>query len=202
MPIYAQNVSAGPHSIWFRRFLVDYRVVISFVLFSALIIVQTMVGLRPHGWWTDRDVQGLAGASLVLLGLFVRSWAAGVLFKGKVLAVFGPYSLCRHPLYFGSFCMMLGFCLLIGNPLHLAVVLGPIAGIYWVTMLNEERRVASKFAPVWNTYSATVPRFIPWRLTGYVHTPFSPKLWLRNNEYRALLTAVAGLAVLEIWRRY
>jgi protein-S-isoprenylcysteine O-methyltransferase Ste14 len=186
----------------FFRFLVDKRVVISFILFTTMIVVQMLVGLRPHSWWTGGDLQGLAGVSLVLLGVFIRSWAAGVLFKGKALAVVGPYSLCRHPLYLGSFCMMVGFCLLIGNPLHLAVVLGPIAGIYWVTMFNEERRVASKYAQSWEAYSSTVPRFIPWRLTGYVPAPFKIQLWTRNHEYRALLTAVAGLTALEIWRTY
>lgn len=208
MPIYTQNANPAQNQtspalpIWLHRFLVDFRVVISSVLFSTLIAAQMLVGLRPHGWRAGDDMQGLAGVLLVLLGLFIRSWAAGVLMKGKALAVNGPYSLCRHPLYLGSFCMMVGFCLLVGNPLHLAIVLGPIAGIYWVTMLNEERRMTNKYGQAWTEYAAAVPRFVPWRLFGYKHAPFSLSRWSANHEYRALFTAVAGLTALEIWRMY
>lgn len=191
-----------PNSLWFRRFLVDYRVVISFILFTTLIVAQVYVGMRPRGWWIGGDLQGTAGASLVLIGLVIRSWAAGVLKKGKILAVIGPYSLCRHPLYLGSFCMMLGFCLVVGNPLHLVVVLGPVAVIYWFTMLSEERKLADRFPESWNAYAARVPRFLPWRWSRYVHAPVHFEQWTRNREYKALLTAVAGLVALEAWRLF
>ena len=41
----------------------------------------------------------------VILGCLLRSWAAGYLFKGKRVAVGGPYALIRNPLYVGSFVL-------------------------------------------------------------------------------------------------
>jgi protein-S-isoprenylcysteine O-methyltransferase Ste14 len=134
--------------------------------------------------------------------LVIRSWAAGVLHKGKSLATYGPYSLCKHPLYLGSFSMMLGFCLLMGNLLHWAAVFGPMAVIYWLTMLREERRLAVKFGDAWTSYSRRVPRFLPWRWVHYRHAPFNWALWMSSREYKALLTAIVGLVALEVWRLY
>jgi len=182
-----------------RRFLVDYRVVISVVLFTSLILGQVYIGLRPRAWSVGGDLQGMFGAALVIVGLVIRSWAAGMLIKGKKLATVGPYSLCKHPLYLGSFSMMLGFCLVMDNPLHLVAVLCPVAVIYWVTMLNEERNMLSKFGDSWVTYSAKVPRFFPWRWAQYQHVPFTYACWVRNHEYRAVLSAIAGLVALEVW---
>ena len=183
-----------------RSFLVDYRVVISFVLFTTLILAQIYVGTKPHGWWVGGEMQGLFGASLVLIGLAIRSWAAGVLIKGRTLATSGPYSLCKHPLYLGSFSMMLGFAVLLGNPLIFAVVFGPVTIIYWLTMLSEERKLAERFDDNWKLYSQRVPRFLPWRWASYQHAPFSLTRWVSNREYKAMFTAILSLIALELWR--
>jgi len=46
-----------------------------------------------------------AGAAVALLGLGVRTWAAGYLDKNRNLTVSGPYACTRHPLYLGSLLM-------------------------------------------------------------------------------------------------
>lgn len=183
-----------------RKFLVNYRVVISFFLFSTLVVSQLYVGMKPRGWWGGGDIQGLLGVSLVIIGLLIRSWAAGVLRKGKALAIVGPYSLCKHPLYVGSFCMMIGFCLVLGNPLLWFAVVGPVAVIYWFTMLSEERKLNERFADQWRTSTKHIPRFLPWRWAQYKHTTFSLQCWFSNREYKALLTTIVGLIALEMWR--
>ena len=49
------------------------------------------------------------GCSLALIGLLVRAWAAGHIRKDAELAVSGPYSHTRNPLYLGSFLLGTGF---------------------------------------------------------------------------------------------
>lgn len=185
-----------------RNLLVDFRVVISFVLFTSLIGLDVVMGWKPRAIIAADQWHGLLGCFLVLAGLAVRSWAAGVLRKGKDLAVGGPYSLCRHPLYLGSFLMMLGFCHLIGDPSNYLYVVIPVAAIYWATMGREEERMGEKYSSRWYNHAAKTPRLLPLRPMNYVAAPWSLSQWLRNREYQAVLSSLAGLAALEVWRRY
>jgi protein-S-isoprenylcysteine O-methyltransferase Ste14 len=183
-----------------RKFLVDFRVVISSVLVTALVASQWYVDHRPCGWGDDAGWQGITGVWLVLVGLGIRSWAAGILWKGKQLATTGPYSLCKHPLYLGTGAMVLGFCCLLNNPLQWSLAVIPIAATYWVTILNEERRMTQLYGRRWIAYSTGIPRFLPWRWSNYVHGSFSAACWVRNREYKAVLGGLCALAALEVWR--
>ncbi len=94
----------------------------------------------------------LLGVVLVLCGVIWRSWAAGTLRKGLGLATLGPYSLVRHPLYFGSGLMLLGFCQLTCSPLHYLPLVAVMAAVYTNTMLREERFLGEKYAADWPAY--------------------------------------------------
>src|SRR4051794_621148 len=145
------------------NFCVCRRVPISLVLFAGLILLDLAVfRSRPRDVldWTNPLAAG--GAFLVFWGLLVRTWAAGTLRKQRELATTGPYAHVRHPLYFGSFLMMIGFGTLIHDPITLWVVAGPIAWIYWQAIKSEERQIARLFPKKWPVYAAAVPRFIPW----------------------------------------
>ena len=96
-------------------FLVVRRVTISLFVFGMLLLKDIVTGARPHDTWNLHDPFAMTGLVLVLVGLGIRSWAAGVIKKTKVLATTGPYRLCRHPLYLGSLLMMLGFCIIVSN---------------------------------------------------------------------------------------
>jgi protein-S-isoprenylcysteine O-methyltransferase Ste14 len=184
----------------FCNLLVDFRVVISFVLFTSLIVLDLLTGVEPRAVFAAGAWQGWLGWGLVFAGLAVRSWAAGVLKKGKDLAVAGPYSLCRHPLYLGSFLMMLGFCHMLGDPLTYVMVVVPVAGIYWATMAREELRMDEKYGARWDAHAAKTPRLLPLRPQLFVAAPWSRAQWLRNHEYRAIFSSLTGLAALEAWR--
>lgn len=183
-----------------RNLLVDFRVVISVVFFTILISYDVLTGWEPRALVAGSDWQSWLGCGLVVAGLAVRSWAAGVLRKGKDLAVAGPYSLCRHPLYLGSFLMMLGFCHLIGEPGNYLLIVVPIAALYWATMGREELRMEEKYSGRWETHAAKTPRLLPLRPSLFVHAPWSAKQWLKNNEYRAVVSSMVGLGALELWR--
>src|SRR5688572_15179988 len=57
----------------------------------------------------------LIGAAVSLVGLAIRAWASGHIRKNAELAVSGPYSYTRNPLYFGSFLIGLGFTIASGR---------------------------------------------------------------------------------------
>jgi len=185
-----------------RNLLVDFRVVISFVLFTSLIALDVFMGWKPRAIYAPGEWQGLLGCGLVLAGLGVRSWAAGVLFKGKELAVAGPYSLCRHPLYLGSFLMMLGYCHLIGDPSNYLFIVVAVAAIYWATMGREEERMGEKYSTRWHEHAAKTPRLLPLHPTRFVSAPWSARQWLKNREYQAVISSLIGLACIELWRIY
>lgn len=181
--------------------LVRARVGISSILFVGLIIHDIIRGLPPlHGWSTSASGIGIVGAMLVIFGLVIRSWAAGILPKGLDLATTGPYSLCRHPLYLGSFAMMVGFCLLLGHLHDYLVMLGPIAGIYYLTMRAEERRLNSVYVVRWEEYRAKVSMFVPWNIGEFRLGRWSAARWMKCREYRAVLGSATALIALEIWR--
>lgn len=92
------------------RILFRYRAAIATVAFGLL-----MLAANP--------VRAPAGHVLVLLGLTIRTWAAGYIgvdararkFVGEYRITKGPYRLLKHPLYVGNFLLVAGV-LLIYNP--------------------------------------------------------------------------------------
>ncbi|HEV3022354.1 MAG TPA: isoprenylcysteine carboxylmethyltransferase family protein [Pirellulales bacterium] len=183
-------------------FLVKQRVTISLVVFSTLVAKDILLGTKPHDTGNLGDPYAMAGMVLVLWGLAVRSWAAGVIRKSKVLATTGPYRLCRHPLYLGSLAMMLGFCTIVGSMLDLCVVLGPVLAIYLLTIRREERRLAERHGEAWRQYTDLAPRLLPTRGITNLQTDWSLDQWMTNREYNALVTSLAALTVLHFWQRF
>jgi protein-S-isoprenylcysteine O-methyltransferase Ste14 len=185
-------------------FLVVQRVTISLVVFSLLLIKDLATGTRPHDTWNLHDPFAMTGLGLVIVGLAIRSWAAGVIKKTKVLATSGPYRLCRHPLYLGSLMMMLGFCIIVSNLLDACIVFGPVLVIYILTMRREERRLAERHGEAWMQYAAIAPRLFPYRvfkgLLSGLRADWSLSQWLNNREYNAAATTLAALACLHFWR--
>ena len=188
----------------FTRLVVRRRVPISAVLFTALVAIDLFVlRSRPRSVLDLADPFVASGLLLVIGGLIVRAWAAGTLRKRRELATTGPYAMIRHPLYFGSFLMMVGFGILIHDPLTLWVVVGPVAWLYWQAVKSEEKHIAKLFPAEWAAYAASVPRFFPRRLMAPQLADWSLSQWLRNSEYQAWLgsaIAVVGIQLWHLWR--
>jgi protein-S-isoprenylcysteine O-methyltransferase Ste14 len=177
------------------------RVQISVAVFAVIIAVDLfIVPSRPRDILNPTDVLAMSSLALIAVGLLIRAWAAGMLRKQKQLATTGPYAWVRHPLYFGSFLMMIGFGVIIHDPLTLWVVAGPLVWLYWQTIRSEEQRVAKYFAADWAVYSAKVPRFIPYRLVRPTFGEWSLAQWLHNEEYQAWVGSVAALGALKVWQ--
>jgi protein-S-isoprenylcysteine O-methyltransferase Ste14 len=181
-------------------FLARRRVPLSTGLFALAVVWLLAAGPRPHSLAEWRQPAVAAAGLLLLAGLGLRSWAAGVLRKNRVLTTTGPYRLCRHPLYLGSLLLTAGFCLLIADVLTAALVAGPILVLFRLTVRREEEWLAWFYGDAWQSYARSVPALLPvgpLRLRG---SRWSPALWLHNEEYRAVGLVGGMLLGIELVR--
>lgn len=179
--------------------VVKRRVPITTMVFVALIAEDVINGFKPHNLANIQDEVTIVGLGLVLFGLVLRSWAAGMLHKNETLSVAGPYGLVRNPLYVGSFLMMVGFAVLIDDPENIWIVLGPFLLLFFYQVRQEERVLAETFGQAWDDYVKATPRFIPRRLMPMLAGEWSLQQWRRNREYQALGASAIGLVALQIW---
>ncbi|RLS57860.1 MAG: isoprenylcysteine carboxylmethyltransferase family protein [Planctomycetota bacterium] len=110
----------------------------------------------------------LIGWVLFWSGAIIRIWASTYICASKSRSVVstGPYSLCRNPLYWGTFLMLSGFPFLIRNP-WLALFLVPPIGLYlWGVVPVEELVMKTIHGAEYEAYCRKVPRWCP-RFSGY-----------------------------------
>jgi len=180
-----------------------------------LLRLRVPLGFAFAGWYlvVARPSSPLAlgfCVVLVVLGCWVRSWAAGYLLKGKRTAVGGPYAYIRNPLYIGSFILGVGFCValwqwppsLSAALLAAAFVVG-FGVIYRAKTLAEEKELAENLGEPYRAYAQAVPAFLPvrGRVQGLGPQRFSWEIYRRNREYECVLGSAALLAYLY-WRSH
>jgi protein-S-isoprenylcysteine O-methyltransferase Ste14 len=182
------HASGSGEGRWQRiaAWLVHRRVRISLAIFACLLVEDMLIGVKPHGIFAYRDPVAVAGCMLIFAGLAVRSWSAGILRKNRELTTTGPYAVVRNPLYVGSFLITCGFCTLIDHMENMYLVLGPVAGLYVLQVLHEERCLAKLFAGQWTEYASAVPRFVPRSIPKAAFAAWDRQQWLGSREYNAL----------------
>lgn len=139
----------------------------------------------------------LPGALLALVGLALRSFAAGFLEKNTRLATGGPYAYTRNPLYLGSFFMGLGLALAGGSWVMGLLFLAYFYLLYGAVMRREENSLRMKFGEAYDRYAESVPLFFPGR--GAAAKPSEDFHWGRykeNREYEAAIGLAFGILVL------
>jgi protein-S-isoprenylcysteine O-methyltransferase Ste14 len=176
------------------------RVPITAALFTLLLLEDLWNHTDPLNLANLTDYKVWLGLGLVLGGLALRSWAAGTLHKRTELTTSGPYGLVRHPLYIGSFMMMVGFCQLVDDAENIWFVVGPILGLYVYRAIHEEKTLAAAFPDQWAAFARKVPRFFPRRLPKELFATWDLKQWIRNREYQAVSAVLLGLVALQIWQ--
>jgi protein-S-isoprenylcysteine O-methyltransferase Ste14 len=147
----------------------------------------------------------LIGACAGLLGLAIRAYAAGYLYKQAVLTTTGPYARTRNPLYFGSSILALGAAIAMNSWLSAALLLFYFAFVYTLVMRREEIELRSHHGAEFDAYTKSVPLFFP-RLTtpkqaAATAGAFSWAQYRKNHEYQAALGFLfLLLALIVIWR--
>lgn len=196
----AQDVAGETPWQKFLAFLVHRRVRLTAILFVLLLLEDVWDRVDPHNLANLTDYKVLLGLGLVFCGVGLRSWAAGTLHKRTELTTSGPYGLVRHPLYIGSFMMMLGFCFLVDDAENIWFVLGPVLALYVYRALHEEKTLAAAFPEQWADFERAVPRFFPRHRPKELFATWSLKQWIKNREYQAVSAVLLGLVALQIWQ--
>lgn len=98
-----------------------------------------------------------------LAGVAFRWWAtlhvAGR--KNECLVSSGPYSVCRNPLYFGTFLITLSIAFYMESVIFAAGIAATSLFYLGVTVRDEERRLRERFGEAYVRYCEEVPRFLP-----------------------------------------
>lgn len=130
-------------------------------------------------------------ASLIFIaaGLLIRIWANGYAIKLDKLTVSGPYAYVRHPLYFGTMLIAVGFCIMLRTYWIGAGFIAVMTAVYYRTVQKEEQMLAGRHGNVYREYKKKVPAFfptvIPYRKGE--RWPFSLERLNRSKEYKLFL---------------
>lgn len=145
----------------------------------------------------------IAGGVLAAAGLALRGLAAGYLRKNRELAMSGPYSWTRNPLYLGSALMGTGFALAGGNWILALAFILLFGAIYWPVIRREEEYLRREFRGVYDEYAQRVPLFLPRFRRPEGSEKFEWKQYLKNHEYEAFFGYLVVMVFLafRIWLR-
>ena len=163
------------------------------ILRGTFVLLLPLITFTGSAWSSHPLLAALlflAGIFLVIAAVLGRFWA--ILYiggrKNHMIIEDGPYSICRHPLYLSSTVGALGFGLMLGSVVLMAVIGGVIFLILSTTAAREETFLREKFGPAYDAYAARVPRILP-RPALFTTEPqvtFSVAT-LRENFYDALV---------------
>lgn len=108
------------------------------------------------------------GYLFLLAGLTIRIWCTFYIGsrKSKEIIAAGPYSLCRNPLYIGTFLLAIGVGLCFENLLMVLLVPAIIIPVHVIAARLEEADLEIKFGQSYREYKKRVPRFWP-RFSNY-----------------------------------
>jgi len=140
----------------------------------------------------------IAGIPISLLGMALRAWAAGHLEKNTTLAESGPYACVRNPLYIGTL-LTAGGLALASRRWELGLLFAVVfLGIYLPVVELEEQHLRSLF-PNYAEYARRVPSLWPCLTNPRGPKRFRWAVYLKNQEYQALLAYSVGVSTL-LWR--
>jgi protein-S-isoprenylcysteine O-methyltransferase Ste14 len=145
----------------------------------------------------------LSSLPFVLVGLWLRGYAAGYVKKNAELTRTGPYAYTRNPLYLGSMAIAAGIAVAAGRwSLGILLVVMFLA-IYIPTILSEETFLRGVFSG-FDAYAQRVPRLLP-RLTPARFSDvdptagaFSTERYQHHREYNAAIGSAAIYAALAL----
>lgn len=115
-----------------------------------------------RGGWADFGFD-VAGWSLFVAGAALRWWATLYVEsrKDRALVKEGPYSICRNPLYLGTFFMVAAVASYLKSLTFAAGAVVATLVYLAATLPMEERRLAGQFGEEYRRYAARVPRWWP-----------------------------------------
>ena len=159
--------------------------VLALGLFPAALVVQPALGDVFMG-----EVLEQTGIALVIAGILGRFWSILYIggYKDTCVMDQGPYSMCRHPLYFFSTMAVLGFGLMVQSLVFAVFMAGVVFLVLNATASREEAYLRHAYGPEYDAYAKRTPRILPnpflFRTTETIRVNISA---LRTNFFDALV---------------
>lgn len=150
---------AGSFHTWVTR----SRAWISILMLTpvALVAVFSPPHLAEYGWgeWACN----FGGWLCFVAGAFFRWWATLYIGARKDMEVvsYGAYSVCRNPLYFGTFLLTLAVGIFLQSLILTAGIIVVSLFYLTVTIRHEEKKLLAAFGEPFARYCERVPRFFP-----------------------------------------
>ena len=150
---------------------------------------------RPR-WWSL-----IAGACVVLPGVWLRAVASGHVQKNQKITSSGPYAYTRNPLYLGSIVIAVGFALA-ARSIWIVIVLITLFLLVYIPVIRAEEAYLQSQFPGYEDYARRVPRLLP-RMRPAAdlargEAAFSRELYLKHREYNTLLGVTAMIVALIV----
>ncbi len=143
------------------------------IFLLAPVCVAVVFSTPPtlQGSWMDFGFDQIAWL-LFLAGALIRWWSTLYIGgrKTESLICEGPYSMCRNPLYLGTFLMGLSVAVFLESLTFSAAFLLASWIYLSTTVPAEERRLQKRFGSEFSKYAREVPRFFP-RLKTFRSAP-------------------------------
>lgn len=133
-----------------------------FFLGPALVCTLLSQPMVPRGSGLDLLCDAVAWV-LFIAGVVFRIWPTLYIGGRKrfSLVTEGPYSICRNPLYFGSFLLGLSAACFLKSPFFASLLIVVAVWYTLKTLPEEEKDLAQIIGPDYTEYCRTVPRFFP-----------------------------------------
>ena len=144
-------------------FFIKYRIKITQFLGTILFLLILFSHKNLEDIPAIADIIFICGITLVGIGTIGRIWCALYIsgYKDRILIQSGPYSICRHPLYFFSLLGGLGIGLATETLTIPVIILIGFILFYPLLMNHEEKSLSKTFGKEFQSYSQRTPKFFP-----------------------------------------
>ena len=141
----------------------------------------------------------VTGLAFMICGEAVRFVSAGTLIKYEGVTRNGIYACTRNPLYFGSFLIGVGACIMGRDPYFALFFFLVFPVVYLRIIKDEEAFLRGRYGGEYERYSREVPRFWSFRLdVGDALRESSLFLAVKNGELRAVAGVVLVVVVMVV----
>ncbi|MBS0210660.1 MAG: isoprenylcysteine carboxylmethyltransferase family protein [Planctomycetes bacterium] len=135
------------------------------ILAASLAVLASTAPFPRSGRWSD-IAWDAAAWSMFLAGLTFRFWATLYVGgrKSHLVVCTGPYSICRHPLYVGTFLIWLSAAVFLHSVTFAVGIMAAIVFYIVGTIPAEESQLVACLGADYEAYMRRTPRFWPqWR---------------------------------------